>query len=113
MRSLLVAGTLLVLALPVAAQAHSGDDWWWNQHHGNGGWDDDHHGSGGHDRWDDDHDRRRPHFRRDRDDNPPGPWGGPGTNWENPPGPRGGPGASPDRVWRFDPRWGWGWWFRN
>lgn len=34
---------------------------------------------------------------RDRDDNPPGPRGGPGTNWENPPGPRGGPGASPDR----------------
>ena len=35
--------------------------------------------------------------RRDRDDNPPGPRGGPGTNWENPPGPRGGPGTSPDR----------------
>ena len=34
----------------------------------------------------------------DRDDNPPGPRGGPGTNWENPPGPRGGPGASPDRF---------------
>jgi hypothetical protein len=33
----------------------------------------------------------------DRDDNPPGPRGGPGTNWENPPGPAGGPGASPDR----------------
>ncbi len=33
----------------------------------------------------------------DRDDNPPGPLGGPGTNWENPPGPAGGPGASPDR----------------
>lgn len=33
----------------------------------------------------------------DRDDNPPGPAGGPGTNWENPPGPKGGPGASPDR----------------
>jgi hypothetical protein len=33
----------------------------------------------------------------DRDNNPPGPTGGPGTNWENPPGPRGGPGASPDR----------------
>jgi hypothetical protein len=32
----------------------------------------------------------------DRDNNPPGPVGGPGTNWENPPGPRGGPGASPD-----------------
>jgi hypothetical protein len=29
------------------------------------------------------------------DDNPPGPRGGPGTNWENPPGPAGGPGASP------------------
>lgn len=33
----------------------------------------------------------------DNDDNPPGPAGGPGTNWENPPGPAGGPGASPDR----------------
>jgi hypothetical protein len=29
--------------------------------------------------------------------NPPGPRGGPGTNWHNPPGPRGGPGAS--RYW--------------
>ena len=38
---------------------------------------------------------------RDRDDNPPGPRGGPGTNWENPPGPRGGPGASPDRRWWY------------
>lgn len=38
----------------------------------------------------------------DRDDNPPGPVGGRGTNWENPPGPRGGPGASPDRPRR---RW--------
>src|ERR1700741_5379125 len=38
---------------------------------------------------------------RDRDDNPPGPRGGPGTNWENPPGPRGGPGASPDRRYGF------------
>ena len=37
----------------------------------------------------------------DRDNNPPGPIGGPGTNWENPPGPVGGPGASPDRRhWR-------------
>jgi outer membrane murein-binding lipoprotein Lpp len=33
----------------------------------------------------------------DKDNNPPGPKGGPGTNWENPPGPKGGPGASPDR----------------
>jgi hypothetical protein len=33
----------------------------------------------------------------DRDGNPPGPVGGPGTNWENPPGPKGGAGASPDR----------------
>lgn len=40
---------------------------------------------------------------RDRDDNPPGPVGGPGTNWENPPGPAGGPGASPDR--RRHHRW--------
>lgn len=37
---------------------------------------------------------------RDLDDNPPGPEGGPGTNWENPPGPEGGPGASPDRRYR-------------
>lgn len=42
-------------------------------------------------------------YYRDRDGNPPGPRGGPGTNWENPPGPRGGPGASPDRrrTWRY------------
>lgn len=33
----------------------------------------------------------------DYDNNPPGPRGGPGTNWENPPGPAGGPGVSPDR----------------
>ncbi len=33
----------------------------------------------------------------DRDNNPPGPKGGPGTNWENRPGPKGGPGAGPDR----------------
>lgn len=67
----------------------------------------------------------------DNDDNPPGPMGGPGTNWENPPGPAGGPGASPDRYYRwsgerypFSPRDGgyyynddfgyyhptWGWW---
>ena len=36
----------------------------------------------------------------DNDNNPPGPAGGPGTNWENPPGWRGGPGASPDRFGR-------------
>ena len=34
--------------------------------------------------------------------NPPGPMGGPGTNWENPPGPMGGPGASSDARPRFD-----------
>jgi hypothetical protein len=39
---------------------------------------------------------RAQHPRRDRDDNPPGMRGGPGTNRENPPGPAGGPGASPD-----------------
>ncbi len=33
----------------------------------------------------------------DRDNNPPGPAGGRGTNWENPVGPAGGPGASPNR----------------
>jgi hypothetical protein len=38
-----------------------------------------------------------PVFAIDRDDNPPGPAGGPGTNWANPPGPRGGPGACPNR----------------
>lgn len=38
---------------------------------------------------------------RDRDNNPPGRAGGPGSNWENPPGWRGGPGTSPDyRYWR-------------
>lgn len=37
----------------------------------------------------------------DNDDNPPGPRGGWGTNWENPPGPAGGPGASPDRYYRY------------
>lgn len=35
--------------------------------------------------------------RLDRDGNPPGPRGGPGSNWNNPPGPKGGPGASPNR----------------
>ncbi|MEJ2621808.1 MAG: hypothetical protein P8163_16600 [Candidatus Thiodiazotropha sp.] len=38
---------------------------------------------------------------KDKDDNPPGPVGGPGTNWENPPGPEGGPGASPDRRYPY------------
>jgi hypothetical protein len=52
---------------------------------GDGGGDDDDEGSGS---------GRR---RRDRDNNPPGPRGGPGTNWENPRGPEGGQGASPDR----------------
>lgn len=34
--------------------------------------------------------------------NPPGPAGGPGTNWRNPPGPVGGPGASPFyRGWHY------------
>jgi len=36
-------------------------------------------------------------FAADRDNNPPGPKGGKGTNWENPPGPKGGPGAGPNR----------------
>ncbi len=36
----------------------------------------------------------------DKDNNPPGPKGGKGTNWENPPGPEGGPGARPDRSQR-------------
>lgn len=37
------------------------------------------------------------------DDNPPGPAGGRGTNWENPPGAIGGPGTSPDRVYYGQP----------
>ena len=41
----------------------------------------------------------------DRDNNPPGPAGGRGTNWENPPGPAGGPGASPDRHPRRHHHW--------
>lgn len=36
----------------------------------------------------------------DRDDNPPGRAGGPGTNWENPPDLAGGLGSSPDRYGR-------------
>ncbi len=40
---------------------------------------------------------KKPRLRFDNDDNPPGPKGGAGTNWENPPGPRGGSGASPNR----------------
>lgn len=38
-----------------------------------------------------------PAYAVDFDNNPPGPAGGPGTNWENPPGPMGGPGASPNK----------------
>lgn len=34
----------------------------------------------------------------DIDNNPPGAFGGPGTNWENQPGSQGGPGAGPDRM---------------
>lgn len=44
-----------------------------------------------------------PSLAQDRDYNPPGRQGGPGTNWENPPGPRAGPGASPDRILRYGP----------
>lgn len=65
----------------------------------------------GHERAHQAHERARTHFaqnergarhpHRNRDNNPPGKAGGPGTNWENPPGPKGGPGASPDRR-RFD-----------
>lgn len=44
--------------------------------------------------------RRVMRKRRDRDNNPPGAAGGPGSNWENPPGPDGGWGASPDRGHR-------------
>ena len=35
-------------------------------------------------------------YAKDKDNNPPGPRGGKGTNWENPKGPVGGPGAGPD-----------------
>ena len=42
----------------------------------------------------------RQEARRDRDNNPPGPVGGRGTNWENRPGPQGGPGAGPNRQQR-------------
>ncbi len=38
----------------------------------------------------------------DKDNNPPGPAGGKGTNWENPPRPEGASGASPDRKPRID-----------
>ena len=43
--------------------------------------------------------------------NPPGPRGGPGTDWHNPPGPRGGPGASPYRhgPWRYHRPFYYGW----
>lgn len=43
-----------------------------------------------------------PGLAKDRDNNPPGPRAGAGTNWENPPGPRGGPGASPNRIFRHN-----------
>lgn len=48
-----------------------------------------------------------PAMAHDRDNNPPGWRGGPGTNWENPPGWRGGPGASPDRRWHHRPHHYW------
>ncbi|NWH07565.1 MAG: hypothetical protein HXY22_02770 [Alphaproteobacteria bacterium] len=54
-----------------------------------------------------------PAMAKDYDNNPPGPAGGPGTNWENPRGPVGGPGASPHRrPWRYAVtyRHG-GWWY--
>ncbi len=41
---------------------------------------------------------------RDRDNNPPGPRGGPGTHWGNRPGLQGGPGASRD-IRRGGPQW--------
>ena len=40
---------------------------------------------------------RQHNGHRDQDNNPPGPKGGEGSNWENRPGPQGGPGAGPDR----------------
>jgi hypothetical protein len=46
------------------------------------------------------HWKKTHHPKKDKDNNPPGAAGGPGTNWENPPGPKGGPGASPNRRGR-------------
>ena len=46
--------------------------------------------------------------KRDRDNNPPGAMGGPGTNWENKPGPQGGPGTSPNRRPARSPQGGGG-----
>ncbi|MFA6600744.1 MAG: hypothetical protein WC352_00350 [Candidatus Omnitrophota bacterium] len=40
--------------------------------------------------------------KMDKDNNPPGAKGGPGTNWENPKGPKGGPGAGPNRGQGMD-----------
>ena len=40
---------------------------------------------------------RQERRKADNDNNPPGPQGGAGTNWENPPGPQGGPGAGPNK----------------
>ena len=52
----------------------------------------------------------RPFFHHN---NPPGPRGGPGTNWRNPPGPRGGPGAGPFyRGWHYRV-WGGRNWYWN
>ena len=42
-------------------------------------------------------DWKEEHPKMDRDNNPPGMKGGPGSNWENKPGPQGGPGASPNK----------------
>ncbi len=42
----------------------------------------------------------------DKDNNPPGPKGGAGTNWENPAGPVGGPGQSPDHKMGNAPQQG-------
>ena len=47
-----------------------------------------------------------------RPHNPPGPRGGPGTDWHNPPGPRGGVGASPYyRGWHYAVWHGRNWYF--
>ncbi len=48
-----------------------------------------------------------PALAHDRDGNPPGWRGGPGSNWENPPGWRGGPGVSPDRRYHRHHRRPW------
>jgi hypothetical protein len=56
---------------------------------------------------------RHRHHHHHHHNNPPGPVGGPGTNWHNPPGPVGGPGASPHwRGWHYR-HWHGRYWYWN